>query len=38
MHEKLDLKGKVSIITGASRGIGLEIARQMAHLGVNSWG
>jgi 3-oxoacyl-[acyl-carrier protein] reductase len=29
----IDLKGKVSIVTGASRGIGLEVARKLAAQG-----
>lgn len=33
MHEALNMKGKVSVITGASRGIGREIANEIAHLG-----
>ena len=33
MHELFDLKGKVSVITGASRGIGLEIAKRYAEAG-----
>ena len=30
-----DLKGRVAIITGASRGIGKALARTVAGLGVN---
>lgn len=35
MGEKLNLKGKNAIITGASRGIGKAVARRLAENGVN---
>lgn len=33
MRELLDLSGRVAIVTGASRGIGLAIAKMLAHHG-----
>ena len=33
MTEDLDLGGKVALVTGAARGIGLEIARRLAAHG-----
>jgi short-subunit dehydrogenase len=33
MHEQVDLRGKTALITGASRGLGLLIARELAASG-----
>lgn len=33
LHRDVDLRGKTAIVTGANGGLGLEIARQLLHLG-----
>ena len=32
----VDLRGKIALVTGAARGIGLVVAEQLAREGVNS--
>ncbi|HYR25013.1 MAG TPA: SDR family oxidoreductase [Aquabacterium sp.] len=32
-----DLRGQVALVTGASRGLGLEMARALAHAGATVW-